>query len=213
MPLRPLTVTWSCNAPIGHMDNKIAPLALRFARPLLWILLATSFLVGILMLSAVMTSFTKPDVSTMKLYEFSGWIGGACVGTMIIGMLAVSLIQLASKRVVQIREAVERVSHGTPVWVNAGMASCFLLLFLTAAQGFRYVHPEGAAWISTGHAGPWAVAEPVARTYLWLSIRASSLIGLGIVLLVTYATKLILAGLSTTPQDTAPEGLQSHLDD
>jgi hypothetical protein len=195
------------------MGNKIAPLALRFARPVLWILLATAFLVGILMLSAVITSLAKPGVSTMKLYEFSGWISGACVGTMIIGMLAISLIKLASERVVQIREAVERVSHGTPVWVKGGMGTCFLLLFLTVAQGFRYVHPEGTAWVSTGHAGPWAVAEPVARTYLWLSIRAFSLTGLGIVLLVTYATKLILAALSTTPQDKAPEGLQSHLDD
>jgi hypothetical protein len=184
-------------------NNKIPPLALRFARPFLWMLLATAFLVGILMLLAAITSFAKPYVSTMKLYEFSGWISGACVGTMIIGMLAISLIKLASERVARSREAIERVSHGTPVWVKAGMATCFLLLFLTAAQGFRYVHPEGALWISTGHAGPWAVTEPVARTYLWLSIRASSLTALGVILILIEAAQLILAALSTTPQDTA----------
>jgi hypothetical protein len=155
------------------------------------------------MLLAAITSFAKPYVSTMKLYEFSGWIRGACVGTMIIGMLAISLIKLASERVAQIRKAVERVSPGTPVWVKAGMATCFLLLFLTVAQGFRYVHPEGTAWVSTGHAGPWAVAEPVARTYLWLGIRVSSLTGLGIVFLVTYETKLTLAALCTAPRDVA----------
>jgi hypothetical protein len=176
-------------------------LALRLARPLLWILLGTAFLVGILMLLTVISSFVKPYVSTMKLYEFSGWVRGVCVGTLIIGMLTISLLKLASQRVVQIRKAVERVSHKTPVWFKAGMATCLLLLLLTATQGFRNLHPERNAWISTGHAGPWAVTEPVARTYLWLSIRASSLIGLGIVFLVAYATKPILAALSTTSQD------------
>jgi hypothetical protein len=205
MPLRPLTIAWTCNALIGHMsnNNRNAPLAPRLARPLLWILLGTAFLAGILMLLAAITSFAEPYVSTMKLYEFSGWIRGACVGTLLIGMLAISFLKLASQGVVQIRKAGERVSHRAPVWFKAGMATCLLLLLLTAAQGFRNVHPDGTAWISTGHAGPWAVAEPAARTYLWLSIRASSLIGLGIVLLVTYATQPILAALSTTPQDAA----------
>ena len=189
---------------IGHIDNNYrnAPLTLRLTRPLLWMLLGTAFLVGILMLLIAITSFAQPYVSTTKLYEFSGRIRGACVGTLIIGMLTISLLKLASQRVVHIREAVERVSHRTPIWFKAGMATCLLLLLLTATQGFRNVHPEGTAWVSTGHAGSWAVAEPVARTYLWMSIRASSLIGLGIVLLVTYATKPILAALSTLQDET-----------
>jgi hypothetical protein len=175
-------------------NNRSAISELHCTRPIFLTFFAVSVLLGISTLLILVVSFTQPRVPTERLYEISGWARWVALGAVVLGVTALLSLKLAANKVIQIQLVVRRAFHKIPAWFTVAVAICLSVLLFTAMHGFRNVHPEGGIWISTGHAGRWPVAEPVARLFLWLSIRASSLTALLMALLVSFASRRILVG-------------------
>jgi len=165
-------------------------------RPVLYMSLGIWTLLGIGMGLIMVISFVRPLIETHELYELSQRARVITLCSVAFAVFLIFLLRLTFRRFIQDPRIGERLLLELPIWVKSILFLCFVVLLLTAIQGFRNVHPEEQLWVSTGHAGRWAVNESVARDYLWLAIRALSTTAVFMSVIVSFVSTRFLRFLA-----------------
>jgi hypothetical protein len=177
-------------------SNKNVVSGLSWVKPIALTMFVVSILLVLPALVAIIVSFIQPAVATISLYEISEYSRGFAFGSLTLFILSVFSLKLASGHMTQLQAIVRGELWRIPIWLRVGAALCLLLLAVTAIQGFRNVHLEGTTWITTGHSGQWPVTDQVAKSYLWLSTRASCLTVLLAATILLFVSSRLLIGVS-----------------
>jgi hypothetical protein len=175
-------------------SNGIGP---SWARPVLHALSAASVAMAAVALVGAVTSFVGSQLATTRLYEFSLLIDKFGLVAIVLAVSALFFLALWSRQTPKVQKAVQAQLREIPLWFKGSLVICFLILVSTAVHGFRNVHPEGAAWISTGHTGSWPVSGTDATAYLCSRIRALSITVLLLALILSFSARRLLAALAS----------------
>lgn len=174
------------------------------------VLLRTCYVVsvGIVVLTVpvVIISYRASQLSTLQLYFWSRRIFDTNLLFFIVGLVVLLFLatKLLSDRLIARRGPVPRQLRVMPRWSSATMLVCFVLLAVTALQGFSFVRPSGVGsqWVTSGFARPSPVSETIARIYMLRALRSLALTVLIMTMIIIHGCRasLRMLAMPTQPQ-------------
>jgi len=170
-------------------------LRFRVLRSVCYLLWPMAWAAALLGGTACVTSFRMPQVEMAVLYRWSIVADRIGLGSLFITLAVLGAFGWLAKPFTDVNKAASSALTHPSMWQRAVWAAIIAVLLASLGPGFRYVHPEGSRWISTGRAGPWEVSAAVARVYLWRAVRMDAAFVLTIALNLGIASWSVLAGI------------------
>ena len=158
--------------------------------------------------AASVISFRMPQVEMAVLYRWSIVADRIGFASIFSGLALFTAFGWLAKPFTGVNKAASGALKRPSLWQRGVWVAIIAVLLASLDPGFRYVHPEGSRWISTGRAGRWEVSAAVARVYLWRAVRMDAAFVLTMALNLGIASWSVLAGIrlvESSGEDLVPK--------